>query len=375
VSELPDGIHLHLDEDAYFAVPALGSSDLIKLYQQGEGWWWSSHFNKRRVERENAAKDFGRALHKIVLEGVDAYDATYAVAPEKSAFKGLCVTIDDLKEALADAGVSFKASARKQELVEACRAEAPQIPVWDLIMEAFDQERGQRLAIQADEDEQLRIMADAVHAHPEIGPLFAFNDTHLPLAEVSILYTLPDGTRRRARLDEMLPTATCDLKSMGNWSGRPLPFEVGKIVCDRGYDIQQADYHHARTMAYRFITEGKVFGASTAELAWLQRFPTEAPNWGWAWLFYQKPDPVAGRAPVLFPWWEDYGSDLHLWGYRKAHKALAVYRNCLERFGPDTPWSRVEPLHLSLENAKNRVFVPHYIADNDPAPDEKEIFA
>lgn len=372
---IPDGIHLRLPETDYFAVDALGSSDLIKLYQQGEGWWWSSRLNPARFEKENDAKNFGHALHKIVLEGVPAYEAAFAVAPDKRQYEGLCVTIADMRDVLADGGWRLKASASKLEATEAMREFLPEIPVWDTILDEFEAALNGKETVSVDEDQQLRIMADAVHSHPEIGKLFAFNAANLPIAEASIFWTEPDGLRRRARLDELLPTVTCDLKSLGNWSGRPLPFEVGKIVCDRGYDIQLADYHKARKIAYRCIAEGKVFGATPEELAWLARFPAEAPHWGWAWLFYQKPDAAAGRAPVLFPWWEDYGSEIHLWGHRKAFKALATYRRCMAAYGPTRPWTRVEPLHVTSEGFDHRVYLPHYIADNDPVPDEMEAIA
>jgi len=375
-TQLPDGVYLHLSEDDYFGqVGALGSTDLVKLYQQNEGWWWSSKLNPDRVEPKREALNFGHALHSIVLEGVGAYEARFAVEPDRRDYPGACVTKEDICEALDERGVSYRKSARKDELAEVCRVEAPDVVVWDAVMSAFADEVGGRETVSRDEDRQLRIMADAVHTHPDLGPLFADAANHVPLAEVSVLWTLPDGIRRRARLDTMLPIATGDLKSLGNWSGQPLPFEVGKIIADRGYDLQKADHHTARRVAYQAIAEGRIFGASEAELAWLRRFPTEAPRWGYFWMFYQKPDPVAGRAPILFPVWEDFGSETHRHGYRKAWAALETYRRCMATFGPDKPWTRVERLHEIREGAEDRVFLPHWIENPNPAPDEEEAIA
>lgn len=368
---LEDGLYLHLDEDIYFAQRRLGSSDLVKLFQQREGWWWSSHLNTRRVEKPKEALNFGKALHAAILEGVGAYESRFAVAPDKDAIEGLCVTVEDITEALHEAGVAYSSKARKPELVELARQQASHIPVWETIIAEFDVARGPKDAISSTEDWQIRMMADLVHSHGEIGPLFHFSAEHLPLAEVSILWTTPDGVKRRGRLDGMLPTGTGDLKTLGNWSGRPLSFEAGKIANDRGLDIQMADHHTARRMAYEFIAAGNVHGASPEELAWLQRFPTEAPHWGYFWIFYQKPDDVNGRAPVIFPWWEDYGSELHLFGHRKVHSALETYQRCMRDFGPSEPWTRVERLHVSTEGQPDRVFVPHYIAFDKTAPDEE----
>jgi len=372
---LPDGLYLHLDEDIYFAQKRLGSSDIVKLFQQREGWWWSSHLNTRRVEKPKDALNFGKALHAAILEGIGAYEARFSVAPDKADFKDLCVTVDDIATALREAGVQIPSRATKPVLVELARVEAPHIPVWETIIAEFDVARGKRDAISSVEDWQIRMMADLVHSHGEIGPLFNFSAEHLPLAEVSVLWTTDDGIKRRGRLDGMLPTATGDLKSLGNWSGRPLSFEAGKAANDRGLDIQMADHHVARRKAYEFIKAGNVHGASDAELAWLRRFPVEAPHWGYFWIFYQKPDDVAGRAPVVFPWWEDYGDELHRFGHRKIHSALETYRRCMAEFGPGEPWTRVERLHVTTEGQADRVFVPHYIAFDHAAPDEESALA
>lgn len=372
---LPDGLYLHLPEEVYFAQQRLGSSDIVKLFQQREGWWWSSHLNTKRVEKPKEALTFGKALHAAVLEGVDAYASRFAVAPDKADFKGLCVTVEEIKAALDEAGVAAPSKLTKPGLVALARAEAPQVPIWDAILADFDEARGPLDPISSTEDWQIRMMADLIHSHGEIGSLFRFSESHLPLAEMSVLWTTEDGIRRRGRLDETLPTATGDLKSLGNWSGRPLSFEAGKIANDRGLDIQMADHHVARRAAYRFIQEGKVHGATPAELAWLNRFPTEAAHWGYFWIFYQKPDDVAGRAPVIFPWWEDYGDELHRFGHRKLHSALNTYRRCMTEYGPSTPWTRVEKLHVTTEGVTERVFVPHYIAFDPPAPDEEEALA
>jgi hypothetical protein len=370
---LPDGLYLHLDENEYFAQRRLGSSDIIKLFQQREGWWWSSHLNVRKIDKPKDELNFGKALHAAVLEGVDAYASRFAVAPDKSDFKDLCVTVEEIKKALTEAGVSFTSKDAKPALVAAAREQAPHIPVWEAITADFEEDclaRGVD-AITANEDWQVRMMAELVHTHGEIGPLFAFGPEHIPLAEVSILWTTDDGIRRRGRLDGMLPRATGDLKTLGNWSGRPLSFEAGKIANDRGLDIQMADHHVARRKAYEFIQAGQVHGATPTELAWLKRFPTEAPHWGYFWIFYQKPDDVNGRAPVIFPWWEDYGDDLHRFGHRKVHSALETYRRCMAEHGPTVPWTRVERLHVTTEGNADRVFVPHYIAFDKVAPDEE----
>lgn len=377
MSLLPDGLYLHLPEAEYFAQGRLGSTDLAKLYLHREGWWWSSHLNPDRVDEDTDARDFGKALHKIILEGDEAFEEAFVQAPEKSDYKGLCVTVDEIREALSGAGIPTPGGKAKAHYVALAQAEAPHLPIWDAIWAEFEETLDGRTPLPRADWRALQIMAQTVRGHPEIGQLFAFSADHIPLAEVSVLWTDEHGIRRRARIDELIPTVNIDLKTLGNFAGKPLRFAAGERVAREAYHIQMADHHEARKIAYRFIREGKVHGGSTMERTWLARFPEEAPRWDYVWLFYQRPDAKKGMAPVVFPWWEDFGEDLHRRGLRCAHEAIQTYRRCMAEFGPDKPWTRVEPVHLSIEGAGAvpRVFLPHWIGGDEPLPNEEELVA
>lgn len=377
---LPDGLYLHLPEVIYFAQDRIGSTDLSKLYLHKEGWWWSSELNPDRVDDETDARDFGKALHTIVLEGDEAFEERFAVAPDKEDYEGLCVTVDDLRKALAEREIAAPGGKTKDFYVDLLAERAPEVPVWDAILARFTEtlkdEEGRitKTALSRADHRSLRVMAQAVREHPEIGALVSFSNEHIPLAEVSVLWTDEWGNRRRARLDLMIPTVTIDVKTLGNFAGKPLKFAAGERVAREAYHVQMADHHEARKVAYRFIREGKVHGGSELERAWIARFPDEAPKWDYVWLFYQKPDAKKGQAPVVFPWWEDFGDEVHRRGLRCAHEAVQTYRRCMAEFGPDRPWTRVEPVHLSIEGRTTpRVFIPHWIGGDEPLPNEEEL--
>lgn len=376
---LPDGVYLNLPEDAYFGQDALGSSDLVSLFKQRWGWWWGSRYNPRRVEKPSKEREFGTALHAIILEGLRAYESRYAVAPDPAGYDGLLTKIDQYKEALRDAGYVLSGTSlwRAAEWRGAMRANLPHVPVWENIMEDFSDGLGDRLIISAEDDEMLRFMrevaVDTARAdNTEIRQLFA--DDNPALAEVSVFWT-EGGVRRRARLDRMFPAFDLDLKSMGTWSGRPLAFEVGEIVARRGLDIQRADHFDARAEIYRAIAEGRVYGGSPEERNWLSVFPQAAPKWDYVWLFYQKPDPK-GRAPVIFPVFDeswdvlagrDVPSEVRDWGMAKKAVALDFYRQAVRQFGLDRPWATVEPVHYTREvPAKPRIIFPPWIAQEHP---------
>ena len=227
----------------------------------------------------------------------------------------------------------------------------------------------------------LRLMRDIAvdpdrRDNAEVRTLFEAGSAFPPLSEVSILYTLPGGLRRRARIDRMFPKFDVDLKSLAGWTGRPLRYAVGDTIAKRGYDIQRADYWEARRVAYRFIEAGQVYGGSPEERSWLASFPQQFPRWDWVWLFYQKPEP-SGRAPVIFPVWDDtYGAadsegfgTIMSAGRAKCQAATLFYRKAVAQFGLQRPWARVEQVHYTDPDLDPAVIIPHWIDDLEPNED------
>src|SRR5262245_8349396 len=67
------GVYFGLPSAEYHADPSLGSSDLKRLLRSPADYWWSSAMNPdRQPTPDSPAKQKGRALHKLVLEGAEA---------------------------------------------------------------------------------------------------------------------------------------------------------------------------------------------------------------------------------------------------------------------------------------------------------------
>jgi len=353
MSDLPDGVHLNLPDQQYFDLDALGSTDLVALFQRRSGWWWKSRHNPDHRRSSSQPLRFGSALHALLLEGGRQFEERFAVEPDPRDFQNLLTSSDDIKAHLAERGIKAPSKLTKPELVEFVMQHDPRAEVWDDIKGRFmaqlapEPGRLARQAVSASDNRSLRIMADMVMEDPDVSPLFEHNEHSLPLSEVSVIYTTAEGVRRRARLDLMTPPTTGDLKTIDVWDGKPLEFAIPERIARAGYDIQRADYDDARVEAYQAISEGRVYGATADELAWLRRFPDEAPNWNWLWLFYQKPDPVAGQAPVLFPVEDQAESLYHVRGRAKKAVAMQTYLRCAAEFGLDRPWREKARLHFT----------------------------
>lgn len=353
---LKDGVYIGLAEEEYFRQPCLGSTDLAKLYQVGRGWWWQSRHNPANESEPTKSMTFGRAVHARLLEGAEAFARRFAIEPDPASIEGLIRTVDELKSALQERGAPPPpAKARKSDLLEYARLYLQGVPVWDLILDEWAQANQGKEAITRAEADELELMASLAAQEPNMVAVMA-QEEGVQLAELSVLWTLPDGVRCRYRFDALVPSGNVDLKSVGNAIGS-FKEAVGRQIRTYALDVQLAQSFEARKAAYELIQKRAIFGGTKEQRAWLRRFPTHAPlnagtepGWSWLWVFYQRPDPKAGRAPTILPLVVPYGDDLHRDGYRKAQLGLERYREAVRLFGLDKPWTELLPVHAVSGN-------------------------
>ena len=378
--QLPDGVYIGLSDTRYFAQDALGSSDLAWLWddETADGWWWRSPHNPFWKRKARDPLDFGSALHCMILEGREAFDARYAVAPNPSDFPDLLVTQPQLYSALREAGApGLKARTPKAELVELAKVYLPQRHIWDDILERAERKAKGRVVLSAETAYQLGVMVEAAMDDDTLRAV-ATAEGGVRLPEVSVFWTLASGTRLRFRFDSLLPAANADLKSLDNFrSGDSLPQAIGKAIGNYSLDLQAALSFTARKAAYQAISEGRLWvnpnppaGSPDplAQARWLERFPKEAPldagdgpGWRWLWIFFQKPD-QAGRAPTIAPVWMQYGSLEHRDGVRKAALAVANYERRVAAKGLERPWTATLPdHHFDATAGAAQIAIPHWL--------------
>jgi hypothetical protein len=135
VSHHAPGIYFGLPAAEYHTDPSLGGSDLKRLLQAAAVYWWHSHMNPERPPTpDSPAKQKGRALHKLVLEGPEAFKAAFVSEPQPEAHPGALVTLEDLKTRCRELGEPV--SGTKAELTKRIKAKDPKAII-------FDAERGQ----------------------------------------------------------------------------------------------------------------------------------------------------------------------------------------------------------------------------------------
>ena len=398
--QLPDGVYLNLPEAIYFAQDRLGSSDLIKLHQRRQGWWWQSRHNPDKDLSQSDAQNYGSALHAIMLEGVGAYVDRFAVEPDWRTFDKLITSQDMLRAVLDDNGwVKEKGIStwEPQQWWDAIELHAPEWRVKAQVLAEFNRSiatefnpdgsvKATKPTVSAVEDRMLRIMHDAAtnedsDENSEVRALLGVGTGFPVLAEVSVLFTCPwTGVKRRARWDKPVPRHTIDLKSLSGWKGTDLRFDIDGHIKRNGYDVQVGDQHVSRILAYRMIAdagERVLHGGSKDERAHMLAMVDRALPWDWGWLFYQKPDP-SGIAPILFPVRDAWNGLYHQSGHRKAFRAIHLYRDLVAKFGLEKHWTRVERVHyadeeLAAEHDAPRIFLNHSGWDEDPVDGEDAV--
>lgn len=391
--QLPDGIYIGLTESQYFAQDAIGSSDLAWLWDEetADGWWWRSRHNPYYVRKPSDALDFGSALHCMVLEGREAFEARYAVAPNPLDFPKLLTTQTQLYSALREADApGVKPKMPKADMVELAKVYLPTRHIWDDILERATRRAKGRVVLQSEAAWQLGVMLETAMGDPDMRAV-ATAEGGVRLTELSVFWTLPTGTRLRFRFDSLLPAANCDLKSIDNYRpGDKLSDAIGKAIGQRSLDLQAALSFSARRKAYEFVEAGQVFvnpnppAGATDPLeaaAWLSRFPAEAPldldgkpGWRWLWMFFQKPD-LAGRAPTIVPVWMNYGGLDHRDGYRKAALGIWNYERRVQERGLAWPWAVTLPHHhldVAAPGAELQITIPSWIKRPGPVADEEQ---
>lgn len=381
MEQLSDGVYFDLPEDVYFAQDRLGSSDLSKLSTQGFGWWWQSRHNPRRVSVPSPYQNFGRALHKLLLEGATAFARDFAVAPDPATYRRVLKTVKDCQDALEAAG---QMPLKKSGLLAAdwhdlCRLHLPaDVVVWDNVMADFDKLRGARAAISADDGALLKIMHqmildDDTPAGEQIRQVIGVGSEWPLMTEISFLWHDDKGVARRARFDRLTPNYTLDMKSLTNWKGKPVDQHAVDQIKSFNYSVQVGDQHIARMIMTDLIAAkggDAIIGGTTEQRAFLIAMSQKRVPFEWVWLFYQVPS-NAGSAPIVLPIWEDWKGPHHLAGHRKAVKARDKYLEGVRRFGLDRPWGEVLPLHYTAEGRPTSIPLSHWgLADHDPVEGE-----
>lgn len=340
---LKPGLYFGLDEDSYHGDPALGSGSIRQLVKCPIYYWTESWMNPfRERDDDTDALLFGRALHKLVLEGGVAFEKSFARDVSPSDYPNALQTIPHIKAALKVRGVSGISTLNKPELIARLRQVDPVVEIYDEIVAKFEA---------ACHQDKKTILKPAIYDHVVAAAAFIAGDERVRAAfqggrsEVSVIYE-NNGVMLKARFDHMRLGKNSkgdriglitDLKSFANIMEAPPERAVIQAIANTRLDIQAAAYFKAAQQVGTFIKSGKVYGAESVSSEWLDAFTALEPeDWQFFWVFYQK------NAPVSLLRMTEPQSPMIEAANMELARAIESYKENMQAFG--TNWRFVDPI-------------------------------
>lgn len=318
------GVYIGMSENVYFADPSIGGSSLKTIIHTPEEWWWSSPFNKidRAPERETKAQTLGTLIHKLLLEGVDAYEKSYGVALDRSDYPDAHVTVKHIEAELTKRDVPFKKSWDKALKIEALLDAHPEAMIWDHIEAEHAASLPGKTLVARHHDAKARIMQRITARDPSLSRLFAEG-----LPEVSVFWRDKNDVPCRMRVDWLTAPKTVDLKSYNPRSkSKRRETNWANAIGDMGYHYQEAHYRAGR----RAMRSLPIKGGTSAQRDYA-RACANHPDPSFSFVFAK-----TDGAPHI----EEVWTTTDIWSLASddRDRALLRWADMRDAFGFEPPW-------------------------------------
>lgn len=360
------GIHFNMPEELYHELPCASKTHLVNLAASPTIFWAQGWLNRDKVldKREKVAKAIkdeklyrvvGKAYHAMILEGRQAYESRFYVAPDPREHPKALRLVDEIKQAITERngkpvttvdvegepGKTRRAS--KDDWVAQLVAMDRTAEVWDDIMARAQRMAGTRAMISVDDDRQIRIAARMIAQDPQLAKAFKGG-----FPEVTLIWRDPrQGVLMKARVDYLKLRLVVDLKSFQNTQKRSIRRAIIRTLSENNYAFQPAVYlqgveevrklirDHGASAIHLHGDMGDRAGEAT-EFAFRWAKVTDPDRW--LWCFQQK-----GDAPVTRGYYHPLATTYHSIAVQTMVEAVRTFRRCAEIYGTD-PWLDLEEI-------------------------------
>lgn len=331
----PEGIYLNMPEDTYHSIPAFSKS-LVKAFRVSDIDAWESLYGEGKPATE--ALTYGSALHCLLLEGREAFDARYCKGFDKKDHPDALDTVEEIKRFLDGQGISYPKSASKPVLIELVRSHHPDRPILDLLKRRHE-------AASVTKQELSAAAYDEIVSREWLGKVAFLADAQA--TEVSFFWTdkqwhIPCKARLDAVSFRKNPLGhyahVGDIKTFSNIREKPVADAVAYEVGLRGYHIDAAFYTRAIKMAPRVFHDAP-------DAKW-----PEFQTTGFELLFIEKGRPFPNVLPREIAVREFGGGFTELGNAAMAviQDAVNRYRDLHEAHGTK-PWNAIHPADTITE--------------------------
>lgn len=332
---IQEGIYFNMPFDEYLAIPCLSSSGIKNLLISPDDFWSNSWMNPDREDLTVAKQHYeeGKAYHKRILEGKEAFYAQYAPAWEDDGDVAILRTGKEIEAALRACGAKISGTVGEQAM--RLRDADPKVRIKHIEVLDHNAQYKDREFISAKLIRYIEYSTRRIECDPETKTFFIGGHS-----EVSIIWYDEDyQTWFKIRFDYLKVGPGCDLKTFANIMDQNLDRAVKNTMWGRRYFIQAALYLNGNDYGKQFAASGKVFGY-TGDPRWIDVY-AKTPCDRFNWVFQKK-----GIAPVAVPGYITKGSGLHRVGIERVAEAVETYRRCMETFGTGQWLASIKPIHF-----------------------------
>lgn len=337
-----EGLHFGMDEDVYHAIPCLSASGLKLLEKNPSKFWWWSWMNPDKEDNETDARIIGKAFHKRILEGKEAFYQSYA-RDFSCDRDDLISTSDDIREALRaekeknhDLKISF--SSKQDGMNKLLKIDPSYASrFFDELKREYEMENLGKAFLSDYIVDRAELSASVIENHPFLKSAFIGG-----YAEVScVWYDEKYKQWFKCRYDYLKPSVINDLKTFTRMTNKDIERYLPDVITKYGYNIQATHYLESMLYAKKFAKDGKVFGDVDSD--WLEAFASR-PCDQFRFIFQQKEE-VPNAYEVVY----SKQHVMHDTCVAKISIAVDNFVNMVNKYG-DGLWADIRAPHVLTDD-------------------------
>lgn len=344
------GIYFNMPFSEYCEIRALNSGGIKNILISETDFWSRSWMNPMcdEIDEDTRAKIEGRAYHKLILEGREAFYTEYA--PEfETQDRSVLRTADQIKARLRELKVPGAGGlTRKDQLIAKLRSVDKGAKIYEVLEAQHINLHAGRELIPMRTIRNIELANRMIVCHPDLKTYFAGG-----YPEVTVIWDDPEfGVRFKVRIDYLKIGPVCDLKTFANILKKEINRAIRHAIAAQKYHIQAWLYLRAADFAKNFVMTDRVYGAEGIDPEWLEEFSqTDAEEF--RYVFQQKGIAPVSRGAKFLRSDEEFNGAARIC----VEDATERFKRAYLTFGED-PWvdlSRPEILHFQD--------FPNYISD------------
>lgn len=325
----PVGIYFNLPFEEYLAIPCLNASGIKELNISETDFWSRSWMNPDNdyVDEDTRAKIEGRAYHKRILEGKEAFFGQYALEWEDDGGTDLLRTNEEMVKALKALEITGLSKLKADGLAKLCEKYLPHKRVKHTLVEEYKKDAGFRELISPKIMRHIEFTAKMIELHPDTREYFKGG-----YSEVTVIFDA-FGARFKIRFDYLKVYDASDLKTFANVMRAELSKAVRKAFANNKYHIQGTLYLIGLEIAKQYAAKGMVYGMEKVDPdaarreSWLKMF-TQYPCDELKYAFVQK-----GVAPAAIPLVFKRDDKAFQMGFDIIQQGVDRFKNAYKNFG------------------------------------------